>query len=79
MAVSELRILLKGSIVRLIYLSCCLGAKTADSLKLLEDDFLGLAEGLIQAGVPSVLAFRWPVSDAGAKTLALRFYESLAS
>lgn len=79
MAVSELKILLKGSSVRFIYLSCCLGAKTADSLKLLDDDFLGLAEGLIQAGVPSVLAFRWPVSDIGAKTLAIRFYESLAS
>lgn len=79
MAASELSILLKGSTVRLIYLSCCLGAKTADSLKLLDDDFLGLAEGLIQSGVPSVLAFRWPVSDLGAKTLALRFYESLAS
>ena len=77
MAVSELKILLKGSRVRFIYLSCCLGAKTADSLKLLDDDFLGLAEGLIQAGVPSVLAFGWPVSDI--ETLAIRFYESLAS
>jgi CHAT domain-containing protein len=59
-------------------LSCCSGSRTGAPDKLLDDDFLGIADGIIHAGVPSVLGFRWPVSDDGAITLALAFYESLA-
>ncbi len=44
---------------------------------MLDDDFLGVAEGIINAGVPSVLGYRWPVSDEGAMLLATAFYESL--
>jgi len=79
MPVSELQMLLRGSELRFVYLSCCLGAKTGESAKLLDDDFLGLADGIICAGIPSVLGFRWPVYDGGAKDLALAFYRSLAS
>jgi CHAT domain-containing protein len=39
---------------------------------------LGLADGLVHAGVPGVLGFRWLVLDEGARALALAFYGSLA-
>jgi DNA-binding response OmpR family regulator len=78
MPVSEISLLLQGSDVRFVYLSCCSGSRTGEPEKLLDDDFLGIADGIIHAGVPSVLGFRWPVSDDGAITLALAFYESLA-
>jgi CheY-like chemotaxis protein len=77
MTVETLGLLLQGSAVRFVYLSCCEGSKTGSASALLDDDFLGIAEGIINAGVPSVLGFRWPVSDDGAITLAKAFYESL--
>jgi CheY-like chemotaxis protein len=78
MPISELQMLLRGSDLRFVYLSCCLGTKTGEPSQLLDDDFLGIADGIIHAGVPSILGFRWPVSDSGAQTLALAFYRSLA-
>ena len=78
LSVYELQMLLRGSKIRFFYLSCCLGAKTGGPTKLLEDDFLGVADGIVQAGIPSVLGFRWEVKDSGAKKLALAFYDSLA-
>jgi DNA-binding response OmpR family regulator len=79
MPISELQMLLRGSDLRFAYLSCCLGTKTGEPAKLLDDDFLGIADGLVHARVPSVLGFRWPVSDKGANELALAFYKSLAN
>jgi len=76
LAVSEIALLLQNSPTRLVYLSCCEGAATADEGRLVEDDLLGLADGIIQAGVPAVISFRWPVSDHGAQRFALSFYES---
>jgi DNA-binding response OmpR family regulator len=76
LSVSEIAILLQNSPTRLVYLSCCEGAATADEGRLAQDDLLGLADGIIQAGVPSVISFRWPVSDRGAQRFALSFYES---
>lgn len=70
---------LKGHDLRFIYLSCCYGTATSSQLALLNDNFLGIADGLIFTGVPSVLGFRWPVSDTGARELALTFYDSLFS
>jgi len=76
LTVSEMAILLQNRPTRLVYLSCCEGAATADEGRLVEDDLLGLADGIIQAGVPAVISFRWPVSDHGAQRFALSFYES---
>ena len=76
LTVSEIAILLQNSPTRLVYLSCCEGAATADESHLVEDDLLGLADGIIQAGVPAVISFRWPVSERGAQRFALSFYES---
>ncbi len=78
MPASELKMLLKNSDVRFVYLSCCLGTTTGESSKLLDDDFLGIADSLIQAGIPSVLGFRWSVFDDSAITLSHEFYQSLA-
>ena len=78
MPVSELQVLLRGSDLRFFYSSCCLSAKTGEPAQLLDDDFLGIADGIVCAGVPAVLGFRWPVSDSEASTLASAFYESLS-
>jgi len=77
MKATELKMLLEQSEARLVYLSSCYGTATGDRAALLDDDFLGLADAVVQAGVPSVLGFRWPVSDDGARRLALAFYQSL--
>lgn len=70
-------LLVRDSQLRFAYLSCCSGTASGGEVELLNDDFLGLADALIQAGVPATLGFRWPVSDQGARQLALSFYESL--
>jgi CheY-like chemotaxis protein len=77
MKATELKLLLDQSEARLVYLSCCYSTTTADQTALLDDDFLGLADAVVHAGVPSALGFRWPVSDDGARKLALAFYRSL--
>jgi len=77
MQAAELKMLLGQSEARLVYLSSCYGTAAGDKTALLDDDFLGLADAIVQAGVPSVLGFRWPVSDRGARRLALAFYRSL--
>ena len=77
MTATEVKMLLGQSEARLVYLSCCHGTASGDQATLLDDDFLGLADAVIQAGVPSVLGFRWPVSDVGARKLAMAFYQSL--
>jgi ActR/RegA family two-component response regulator len=77
MTADQLQLFLQVSPPRLVYLNCCSGMDTACEDELLDDDFLGLADAVVHAGVPSVLGFRWPVSDKGAKDFALAFYESL--
>ena len=77
MTATELKLLLDQSQARLVYLSSCYGAAAGGKEALLDDDFLGLTDAIVQAGVPSVLGFRWPVSDDGAHVLALAFYQSL--
>ncbi len=69
--------IVRDSDIQLFYLSSCLGATTGAQWQLWDDDFLGLADGIIQAGVPSVLGFRWVVSDVGARMFAQAFYRSL--
>jgi len=68
---------LRDSSVQFFYLSSCLGAVTGANWQLWDNDFLGLVDGVIQAGVPSVLGFRWAVNDAGARLFAGAFYRSL--
>lgn len=73
---SQLEILVQNTPLRFAYLSCCWGAHTAHPISLLDDDFLGVMDGLVMGGVPAVLGFRWPVSDDGAQLLAQSFYSA---
>ena len=61
--------------VKMFYLSCCEGTATSAPDAAPNDDFLGIAHALVAAGVPTVLGYRWPVSDSGALLLATKFYE----
>ncbi|MBE7552399.1 MAG: CHAT domain-containing protein [Anaerolineales bacterium] len=79
MSAEELKVLLGDSTARLVYLNSCYGAAAAGKILLLDDDFLGLADAAVMAGVPSVLSFRWSVFDESARQLALAFYRSLLS
>lgn len=74
----ELAHLLRDSETRLIYLSCCFGTTSGRASNLLSHDFLGIADAVVRAGVPTVLGFRQPVSDRGAVLFAQRFYSELA-
>ena len=73
----ELRWLLDGANTRLVHLSCCEGARIGGPADLLNGQFLGLADAIIQAHVPSVLAYRWPVPAASARKISAEFYRSL--
>lgn len=78
MKAAELTTLLRKSSVRLFYLSSCHGAATADGTDItVNGDFLGMAEAILQAGVPSVVGFRDSVPDPSAVQIAKYFYESL--
>jgi CheY-like chemotaxis protein len=77
MNTAELTNLLSTSRVRLIYLSCCSSSATGTYSDGRSDDFLGLADAVIQAGVPSALGFRAPVDDMQAIKLAKYFYRHL--
>ena len=74
---NELRFLLEDSDTRLFHLTCCEGTRTGGLVDLLDDDYLGIADGIIQSGVPSVLGYRWQVPAVSAKKMALAFYRSI--
>lgn len=69
--------LLRGSQVRLFYLSCCVSASAGDKTQLRSNDSLAVMDALVQAGVPYVIGYRWYVSDAGSRRFAQHFYEHL--
>ena len=69
---------LSNSTINLMYLSCCSSAQHHPAQPVSSDSFPSMANAIISAGVPSVLGFRWPVSDQGAFKLAETFYRSLA-
>lgn len=77
MTAREIKYLLQQSKVRLMYLSNCYGTATSAVSKGQDNDFLGIADAIVQSGIPSVVGFRWPVSDSGAPKLARSFYKSL--
>lgn len=77
MRCEELKLLLEQSSARLVYFSCCFGSASGEQGDLLDDDFLGLADCAVHAGIPGVIGFRWAVTDKGAQRLACAFYESL--
>lgn len=56
----------------LVFLNCCHSGRSA------RDPFAGLAESLLHAGTPAVVAMRRAISDTGAIKLAKDFYQYLA-
>jgi CheY-like chemotaxis protein len=74
---AEITNLLSTSMARLIYLSCCSSSASGTNEDGQCDNFLGLADAVIQAGVPSVLGFRAPGTDTQAIKLATSFYKRL--
>lgn len=59
--------------LRLIFLNACEGARGGRT-----DPFGGMAQKLVQQGIPAVLAMQFEVSDGAAVTLSREFYEALA-
>ena len=66
----ELQRLAGESGLQLVFLNSCESAVLGD--------VVGLADAFAGRGIPCVVGMRWPVSDRGARILALRFYRSLA-
>ena len=59
--------------LRLAFLNACEGAASGRS-----DSFAGVAQQLVQQGLPAVVAMQFPVSDSAAITLSREFYRALA-
>lgn len=58
---------------KFVFLSSCFGTLNGN-----DDDFLDLADAIAQAGIPTVLSYRWSVSEDGmAVTLPIAFYKGL--
>lgn len=74
----RLRFLLHNHVLWMAYLSCCYGVAARGSTGI-DQQYVGTAQAVLAAGIPNVVGFRWAVSDAGAYTLALAFYEHLLS
>jgi formylglycine-generating enzyme required for sulfatase activity len=71
---SELGVLLHDhATLRLIFLNACEGARSGR-----DDAFAGVAQQLVEQGIPAVLAMQFEVTDATAITLAQEFYEAVA-
>lgn len=58
--------------LRLVFLNACQGAQGGRL-----DPFAGVAQKLVQQGVPCVLAMQFPISDEAAIVLARKFYRAL--
>lgn len=72
---SDLNLLVRDTDLRMAFLSCCLGARTAQHTG--RGEFYGPLEALARADVPVVLGYRWVVADEPARELALWFYRNL--
>ena len=59
--------------LRLVVLNACEGARAS-----LTDAFGGIAQSLVQQGIPAVLAMQFEITDQAAITFASEFYGSIA-
>jgi formylglycine-generating enzyme required for sulfatase activity len=59
--------------LRLAVLNACEGARTGR-----EDPFAGVAQSLVQMGIPAVIAMQFEITDEAAITFAEHFYGALA-
>ena len=73
----KLASLLSGNKTRLFFVNACLGAWTGGDQLLNNNDFLGIIDALVQAGVPYALGYRWYVTDSNSRAFAKHFYDHL--
>ena len=66
-------ILFDEKTLRLVVLNACEGARTS-----VESPFGGVAQSLLQQGVPGVIAMQFAISDQAAITFSSEFYAALA-
>jgi hypothetical protein len=59
--------------LRLIILNACEGARGSPS-----DPFAGVAQGLVQQGIPAVIAMQFEITDKAAITLSEQLYAAIA-
>ena len=59
--------------LRLAFLNACEGARASES-----EPFSGVAQSLIQQGIPAVVAMQFEISDGSAITLVREFYTAMA-
>ncbi len=69
----DLGVALHDAHLRLAVLNTCEGARGSA-----RDPFAGTAQGLVQQGVPAVVAMQFEISDDAATTVAEEFYSALA-
>lgn len=72
---ADLNMLVRNTELQLIFLSCCLGARSDPQLG--RGDFHGMLEALATADVPIAIGYRWTVADSPALYLAQNYYEAL--
>jgi hypothetical protein len=70
---SSFRALLAGRDLRLVFLNSCDSARPGR-----RGPFSGVAQALVQAGVPAVVAMQFPIRDDAAGALVGAFYRGLA-
>lgn len=71
----ELRRLIQECGLKFIFLNSC---ESGSAVGHHHVAVAGLADAFVQSGIPCVIGMRWPVSDRGARELALTFYQALA-
>jgi CheY-like chemotaxis protein len=69
---TDLYLLCKDSRLQLVFLSCCLGARSA--VEAGRGEFAGVFDALARADVSAVLGYRWVVTDDSALAMAASFY-----
>jgi CHAT domain/TIR domain len=67
---------LRTSSVRFVYLSCCAGAIVGLGVERLAGWRQTLCREVLEAGVPEVVAYLWPVSDERSVGFTAKFYDA---
>lgn len=72
----ELGTLLADSQAKLVYLNAGLTGAVSDAHSLTTNEYLGIIDAVVMAGVPHVLGYRWPIIENSCR-FAQVFYQTL--
>lgn len=75
----QLRYLLEDRVLWFAYFSCCHGAAASGRSGAIWQDYVGLVDAVVAAGVPNAVGYRWAVRDSVAARMADRFYQAFLS